>query len=84
MSGVEGEYDERLAGVPGQLVRERDAQGHTIPVGRQSIEPATPGDDVVLTIDRSLQFATEQALLRQVTAVGAARCPRDHPRSAHR
>jgi hypothetical protein len=26
---------------------------------------------VVLTIDRSLQFATEQALLRQVTAVGA-------------
>ena len=54
MSGVEGEYDERLAGVPGQLVRERDAQGHTIPVGRQSIEPATPGDDVVLTIDRSL------------------------------
>ena len=71
MSGVEGEYDERLAGVPGQLVRERDAQGHTIPVGRQSIEPATPGDDVVLTIDRSLQFATEQALLRQVTAVGA-------------
>jgi cell division protein FtsI (penicillin-binding protein 3) len=71
VSGVEGEYDERLAGVPGQLVRERDAQGHTIPVGRQSIEPATPGDDVVLTIDRSLQFATEQALLRQVTAVGA-------------
>jgi cell division protein FtsI (penicillin-binding protein 3) len=71
VSGVEGEYDERLAGVPGRLVRERDAQGRTIPVGRQSVEPAQPGDDVVLTIDRSLQFATEQALLRQVAAVGA-------------
>ena len=71
VSGIEGEYDQRLAGAPGRLVRERDAQGNTIPVGRQSLEPAQPGDDVVLTIDRSLQFATEQALLRQVTAVGA-------------
>ena len=71
VSGVEGEYDERLAGVPGRLVLERDAQGRTIPVGRQSVEPAQPGDDLVLTIDRSLQFETEQALLRQVAAVGA-------------
>jgi cell division protein FtsI (penicillin-binding protein 3) len=71
VSGIEGEYDARLAGVPGRLVRERDAQGHTIPVGRQSIEPAQPGDDVVLTLDRSLQFATEQALLRGVVAAGA-------------
>ncbi len=71
VSGVEGEYDARLAGVPGRLVRERDAEGRTIPVGRQSVEPAQPGDDVVLTLDRSLQFATEQALLRGVVAAGA-------------
>ena len=72
VSGVEGEYDERLAGVPGQLVRERDAAGPHDP-GRTTEHRAraTPGDDVVLTIDRSLQFATEQALLRQVAAVGA-------------
>ncbi len=71
VSGIEGEYDARLAGVPGRLVRERDAEGRTIPVGRQSVEPAQPGDDVVLTLDRSLQFATEQALLRGVVAAGA-------------
>ena len=71
VSGIEGSYDARLTGVPGRLVRERDGEGRTIPVGRQSVEPAQPGDDLVLTIDRSLQFATEQALLRQVMAVGA-------------
>jgi cell division protein FtsI (penicillin-binding protein 3) len=71
VSGIEGSYDARLTGVPGRLVRERDGEGRTIPVGRQSVEPALPGDDLVLTIDRSLQFATEQALLRQVMAVGA-------------
>ena len=71
VSGIEGSYDTRLTGVPGRLLRERDGEGRTIPVGRQSVEPALPGDDLVLTLDRSLQFATEQALLRQVMAVGA-------------
>ena len=84
VSGIEGSYDARLTGVPGRLVRERDGEGRTIPVGRQSVEPALPGDDLVLTIDRSLQFATEQALLRQVMAVGARGAASDPDEPEHR
>ncbi len=84
VSGVEGEYDERLAGVPGQLVRERDAQGHTIPVGRQSIEPRDAGRRRGAH-DRSVAAVRHRA---GPAATGdrsrRARRPRDHPRSAHR
>ena len=30
----------------------------------------TPGDDLVLTLDRSIQFAAEQALLQRVDRAG--------------
>ena len=44
--------------------------------------PPVPGDDIVLTLDRSIQYAAEQALLRRVgeTAVPAA----DRRRDGHR
>ncbi|MBK9181216.1 MAG: penicillin-binding protein 2 [Acidimicrobiales bacterium] len=71
ISGLELAEDEGLTGTPGQLVRERDPQGRTIPSGRQQIEPAVRGDDLVLTLDRSLQYEAERALAAQVTATGA-------------
>ena len=43
------------------LVREHDPRGPHHPRRRQSVEPAQPGDDLVLTIDRSMQYETEQA-----------------------
>jgi cell division protein FtsI (penicillin-binding protein 3) len=52
-------------------VYERDPNGRTIPAGEHQLEPAKPGDDIVLTIDRALQYQTEQALAKQVTAMGA-------------
>jgi cell division protein FtsI (penicillin-binding protein 3) len=41
-------------------------------VGEHELVPATAGHDLVLSIDRSLQFETEQALISQVAASGAA------------
>jgi cell division protein FtsI (penicillin-binding protein 3) len=65
-SGLEKQYDGVLTGTPGQLIREQDSRGRTIPQGQHEIVPAQPGDDLVLTLDRTLQYFTEQQLLQRV------------------
>jgi cell division protein FtsI (penicillin-binding protein 3) len=71
LSGLEQQYDEALTGTPGELVLERDPDGRTIPAGRHHREPAEPGEDLVLTVDRGLQFEAERILSQQVQATGA-------------
>ena len=62
--GIEGYFEEELAGTPGFLQSEQDAAGRLVPVGDQSYEPAVDGADIVLTIDRNIQY-TACTLLRQ-------------------
>ncbi len=50
---------------------ERDPQGNDIPGGERQVSPAKRGEDVVLTIDSSLQWTTEQSLLNGVTSMNA-------------
>lgn len=71
ISGIEAAYDDRLSGESGRLVVERDMQGRTIPAGRHHIDPARPGDDLILTLDRDLQFEVETILAGQIRATGA-------------
>lgn len=73
LSGVESWFDDTLRGTPGWRVIERDPQGRPIPQGRSSAVEPIPGNDVVLTIDRDLQFATESALARGVDKTNATR-----------
>lgn len=61
-SGLEDQYDKVLLGTPGEMLMERDPAGNTIAGGEQSLEPAVRGQDLVLTIDRSLQYEVEQSL----------------------
>lgn len=70
-TGIELLFDPVLTGTPGELRYERARSGATIASAGQSITPAIPGDDVVLTLDRSLQFETERVLAQQVEAMGA-------------
>ena len=70
-SGLELQYDEALTGEPGELVIELDPRGRTIPAGRHQRTPALPGDDLVLSIDRNLQYEVEQTLMDQVDRMGA-------------
>ena len=70
-AGLELEFDELLTGEPGELVRERGEDGRTIPSGVYDMVPPTPGDDLVLTLDRNLQYVTERLLIAQVEAVQA-------------
>ena len=60
--GVERSLDEYLRGDTFQFVRARDRSGHGLQAAAAALQAAHEGHDVVLTIDRTLQFAAEQAL----------------------
>ena len=69
-SGIESQYNEAMTGVPGSEVFERGAFG-SISVGDWSVNPASAGYDVVLTLDYRIQFVAEQALLEHCEDTGA-------------
>lgn len=71
LGGVEAALDRALAGRPGRLVVERDPTGTELPGTERTLRPARPGVDLVLTLDRSIQFEAERALVDQVNAVDA-------------
>ncbi len=66
VAGLEKTYDEALEGTPGAISFEQAEGGELIPVGRTAVEPARPGDDLVLTLDREIQWLTEEVLARAV------------------
>ena len=72
-SGLELQYEAQLLGVPGQGTLQSDGSsgGMTIAGSRVVTKQPVSGDDLVLTIDRSLQYAAEQSLTSQVTATGS-------------
>ena len=59
LGGLERSYNSKIAGEPGRLFLEKDANGKPY----ESYEiAAKPGQTVVLTIDQSIQYQAEQAL----------------------
>lgn len=72
LEGVELMLDEHLTGTAGTQVIERDRFGVPIPQGMYIVEPAVPGADVVLTIDREIQYAAERYLTEALETTGAA------------
>jgi cell division protein FtsI (penicillin-binding protein 3) len=72
LSGIERQYGDLLTGTPGSLSTEQGVGGRTIPMAERVVTPAVPGHDLVLTIDRSLQFEAERLLAEQVAATSAA------------
>lgn len=71
LGGIEQQFDKILAGQPGQKVVEEDPTGTPLPDGVRKNVPAVRGDDLVLTLDRSLQFETERALSDEIVAAKA-------------
>lgn len=64
--GVEEYYQDILAGKPGSLSLEKDVAGRWITGGDRDLEPAVDGADIVLTIDRAIQFQAETVLQNTV------------------
>ena len=73
--GLERSLDEYLRGDTFQFVRSRDRSGHGLQAAAAALQAAHEGHDVVLTIDRTIQFAAERALDEVVE--------RSEPQSAH-
>ncbi|MFH2105118.1 MAG: penicillin-binding protein 2 [Parcubacteria group bacterium] len=71
--GLEGYYNDLLAGKEGHLAMEKDAAGRLISMGEKSFQKATDGDDLVLTIDRFIQFKVETKIKEAVEKFGAQR-----------
>ena len=71
LSGLELFYEDTLAGTPGRLIGERDTKGRPIPGGVTLEEDAVDGEDILLTIDKDIQYQAQIALAEAVTAWGA-------------
>ena len=69
--GIEGYYEDKLAGKMGHLEAEKDVGGRWISIGKKEIQPAVDGDDLVLTIDRAIQYKAEAELKSGVEKWGA-------------
>jgi len=53
--GIEGYWDKELTGIQGFLSSERDPSGHLITIADRQFREKQDGDDLLLTIDRTLQ-----------------------------
>lgn len=69
--GLEGAYEPDLAGQQGFIRAQKDATGQLIATAAQAWQPAIDGSDLVLTIDRSIQFEACSQLDAAVQKHGA-------------
>lgn len=60
--GLEGYYEQNLAGKAGFLKTQKDATGKSILTSDYDFEPAIDGDKLILTVDPNIQFMAEQKL----------------------
>jgi cell division protein FtsI (penicillin-binding protein 3) len=71
LAGLEVGYESTLAGRPGEMKVERDPQGRDLPGGVHTGREPRRGTDLVLTVDQSLQYDAERALIDEVTSTKA-------------
>lgn len=69
--GLEGFFDNELAGKRGKLFLEKDMLGNWIPTGAKTLTRAENGSDLVLTLDRSIQFMALTELKKAIEKYGA-------------
>ncbi len=70
--GLEGYFQDILAGEEGFFQTERDVAGRWIVLSDKEVNEAKDGADIVLTIDRTLQFMTCDALNKSIDRHGAS------------
>src|SRR3989344_1373235 len=61
--GIEGFYEKDLAGLPGIVKTERDLLGNPILVGVQNLLRGENGRDLILTLDKNVQYIVKKNLL---------------------
>lgn len=71
LTGLEYQYQNLLAGAPGQEEVAIGPGGEALPYEARDIEPAHQGQGIVLTLDQPLQYEVTQALAAQLEATDA-------------
>ncbi|MCE5191737.1 MAG: penicillin-binding protein 2 [Actinomycetia bacterium] len=71
LSGIEKYYDTVLAGTPGKVIAEKGPHGIPIPGGVTLQEDAIDGENIVLTIDKDIQYQAHVELQAAVEKWGA-------------
>jgi cell division protein FtsI (penicillin-binding protein 3) len=66
LAGLELQYQKSLAGRSGHQIVEEGRHGLLIPQGANVAVPPVPGDDLVLTVDREIQYLAQAALVEAV------------------
>lgn len=61
-TGIESYYNDTLKGKEGRILSLRDSRGNEISSGFETIVDPTPGNGIVLTIDKNIQTYLENAL----------------------
>lgn len=64
--GLERYFEDKLAGTPGTLIEEKDTAGAWIFGSKREIVPAVDGVNLVLTVDKTIQFQAESILKESV------------------
>jgi stage V sporulation protein D (sporulation-specific penicillin-binding protein) len=63
-SGLEYQYEQELKGRDGNVEFPTDGRGQQVPQGVHNYIPPVDGNDLILTIDRNIQFIIEQEMER--------------------
>ena len=71
ISGLEKQFNKILTGVDGKGIREVDKKGRSIAGVQSTTLAPVAGDDIVLTLDKNIQFQTDTALLDRVGRLSA-------------
>lgn len=71
LEGIEKKYDKDILGNTGYLITERDALGRDIRLKRTVIKSSSKGSNIILTLDRNIQYTVEKELARAVVDNGA-------------
>ena len=69
--GLEGYYDDQLKGRNGYLKEERDPSGNPIIAGDRTVVEAEKGRDMILSLDRTVQYIIEDKLKKGLEKYGA-------------
>ena len=64
--GLEGQYGDVVGGTPGHIRAERDTAGNEIAFSSRQFQAPVDGQDLVLTIDRTIQYVAERELDRAI------------------
>ena len=71
LEGLELKYDATILGNTGYMITERDALGRSVAIKSTVIKNSSPGRNLVLTLDKTIQYHAEKELAKAVSEHGA-------------